>query len=205
METELPKLQIIVDRFTNRSVAERCLKLVGSAPVSWIRLRDHEAETSDFQRAGRRLVAAVRETSPETLISISGAVLLASELNLGLHVGWRDPAVEKLREIGGADMVIGRSVHSDLEVTEIGSGVDYLLVSPIFDSISKPDLKGKGLTFLRSCVDRTNKPVYALGGISTANLRACLDSGAAGVAVLGGIMDAEDPSSAARAYLEALA
>lgn len=97
-------------------------------------------------------------------------------------------------------LLVGRSCHSADEVAAAAAqGCDYVTVSPVFGTPSKPGygppLGVDGLAAL--C--RTGPPVYALGGLRPEDVRACLGAGARGVAVMGAVM--RDPRLVA-GYLE---
>ncbi|GIF46122.1 thiamine-phosphate pyrophosphorylase [Asanoa ferruginea] len=98
--------------------------------------------------------------------------------------------------------LVGRSCHDAAEVAAAAAeGCDYVTVSPVYLSASKPGygppLGPPGLAALT----RNAPPVYALGGVSPAEAAACRAAGAYGVAVMGAVM--RDPDSVAD-YLRAL-
>ena len=98
--------------------------------------------------------------------------------------------------------LVGRSCHSRAEVDwAVAERCDYVLVSPIYPTASKPGygpaLGPSGLTALV----RAGQPAYALGGVSPETVADCRAAGAYGVAVMGPIM--RDPSLIA-AYLKEL-
>ncbi|HET6214906.1 MAG TPA: thiamine phosphate synthase [Micromonosporaceae bacterium] len=85
--------------------------------------------------------------------------------------------------------MVGRSCHTEYDLGRL-STEDYVTVSPVFATASKPGygppLRADGLA--RLC--RT-PGVFALGGVtSPAQAQACL---AAGVAVMGAVMRVGDP------------
>jgi thiamine-phosphate diphosphorylase len=98
--------------------------------------------------------------------------------------------------------LVGRSCHDAEEVAAAAAeGSDYVTVSPVFPSPSKPGygppLGPAGLATLV----KDAPPVYALGGVRPADVPACRAAGAYGVAVMGAVM--RDPHSVAD-YLRAL-
>jgi thiamine-phosphate pyrophosphorylase len=105
----------------------------------------------------------------------------------------------------GDDALIGLSVHSAAEAATADPAADYVTLSPIFASISKPgygpaiDRQG-----LADAVATSRVPVVALGGITADNLGACLAAGAAAAAVMGAVMAAPDPEAATAALVRAL-
>ena len=97
------------------------------------------------------------------------------------------------RRLGG-NALIGQSAHNAAEIEQAAAmGADYVTLSPIFATISKP---GYGPALGYAMLRRTwPVPVLALGGIDASNAAQCLAAGAAGVAVMGGAMRAPDPQA----------
>src|SRR5439155_11454568 len=98
---------------------------------------------------------------------------------------------------------VGRSCHTAAEVA--ASTVDYVTVSPVFASESKPGYgPALGLDGLAELVAASPVKTVALGGITcAAQAAACRAAGATGVAVLGAVMRAADPAAMVRELLTA--
>jgi thiamine-phosphate pyrophosphorylase len=85
--------------------------------------------------------------------------------------------------------LVGRSCHDAGEVAAAAAeGCDYVTVSPVYPSASKPGygppLGPAGLAAL--C--RPGLPTYALGGVTPEVVPDCLAAGAFGVAVMGPVL-----------------
>jgi len=115
-----------------------------------------------------------------------------------------DPVAARARLPRG---LIGASAHGAAEAASlIAAGADYVTVSPVFLTDSKPGYgPALGLAGLADVVAAAGAPVVALAGINPANAVACLKSGAAGIAVMGEVMRAADPEATVRALVEAIA
>jgi thiamine monophosphate synthase len=105
--------------------------------------------------------------------------------------------------VAGPDPLGGDAVH--LSATDPPAGdraaalvaEDYLTVSPVFPSASKPGYGPPlGLAGLAGLVRlAAGRPVLALGGVETPErAAACRAAGAAGVAVMGAAMRSSDPA-----------
>jgi thiamine-phosphate diphosphorylase len=119
----------------------------------------------------------------------------------GAHVGKAGIPVADARRLLGEGRCLGYSAHGIGEArVALAAGADYVTLSPIFPSRSKPDLVARGVEFLREALrtlpaDR----VIALGGIETAGRVAeVAATGVAGAAVMGRVMRAEDPGVVCR-------
>lgn len=106
----------------------------------------------------------------------------------------------------GSGFTLSTSFHSLAEVAQHRRRYDYVFLSPIFDSLSKP---GYGAAFdpgalpgalARWAARPSYRPqVLALGGIAAANLGAVREMGFAGAAALGAVWQSPDPVAAFQA------
>jgi thiamine-phosphate diphosphorylase len=131
-------------------------------------------------------------------------IALAAEAD-GAHIGQADIPAAAARQLLGPDRILGLSVATVGEALEHSSLVDYLSVSPVFATPTKPDAgPGVGLAGLRAIVTAgAPVPAIGIGGINLANAAACIATGAAGVAVVSAVVSAPDVEAAARALLAA--
>jgi thiamine-phosphate pyrophosphorylase len=102
--------------------------------------------------------------------------------------------------------LIGVSAHSPEEAAaQLRAGADYVTLSPIFLTASKPGYgPAVGLDALAAAARLSSGPVIALGGIDADNVAACLAAGASGIAVMGDIMRSADPETTVRRLLTAI-
>ncbi len=102
---------------------------------------------------------------------------LAAEYGIGgVHLNNRNPLPP-----AGWQGIVSRSCHSLQEVAD-SSGLDYVTLSPIYDSISKPGYRSRfGIDSLM-CAHLEG--VYALGGVTFARLDEVKNTGFSGAAML---------------------
>ncbi len=136
--------------------------------------------------AGELLVRAQRlrgRFHGKLLINDRMDVCLAAGAD-GVHLPSRRIAPLVLKERFGSHLIVGVSCHSLDEVLRAeAEGADYVYLSPIFESASKPGYgPALGVAALAAVVERVRIPVLALGGVSRANEALCLEAGAAGIA-----------------------
>ena len=119
----------------------------------------------------------------------------------GVHVGQDDLACAAVRLRVGAQRLIGVSVGSVAEAVQAArAGADYLGVSPVFATPTKPNAPAAtGLEGLRAIHAAVSLPLVAIGGIHAGNAAAVREAGADGIAVVSAIMAAPDPRAAAQA------
>jgi len=112
------------------------------------------------------------------------------------------PARDRLAE----GSLIGVSTHSLEEAHDAAvAGADYITLSPVFLTDSKPGYgPALGLNLLGRVSEELSLPVIALAGITPKIAVSCLDTGAAGIAVMGTVMRSEVPGEVVSDYLRFL-
>jgi thiamine-phosphate pyrophosphorylase len=135
--------------------------------------------------------ASLADALRDLLDPVGGLLILAGRPDLagkslvdGSHLAAGDP-VPAVRP-----PILGRSCHDAAELARAtGDGCDYVTLSPVFPSPSKPGygppLGPAGLAALRSS---SGPLVYALGGVTPDRVAACRSAGAYGVAAMGSAM-----------------
>jgi thiamine-phosphate pyrophosphorylase len=98
----------------------------------------------------------------------------------GVHLGQEDLPFETARDLLGPDKIIGITVSSLEEaLTAARQGADYLGVSPIFFTQTKPDAgPPTGLPLLREIRNAVTLPLAAIGGITLTNAAEVIAAGA---------------------------
>jgi thiamine-phosphate diphosphorylase len=164
-------------------------------PLPWVVARAVEAgartvvlREKDLPRADR---LALAEELRALLDPVGGRLIVAGPDPLGgdaVHLAADDPVPPGVP-------LVGRSCHYAEDLARL-STVDYVTVSPVYPSPSKPGYGPPlGASGLGALTRLATKPVYALGGITTRKqVAACLRAGATGVALMGVVMRAGDPA-----------
>jgi thiamine-phosphate pyrophosphorylase len=203
MNLPSPLLLVISDRGQARRPLIEIAEAAFRGGCRWFSLREKDlpaAERCDLLRAlvllGHRFGATITAHDDIASVVTAGAD--------GVHLpGGGDPAATRRQLPTG---LIGVSAHAPEEAAaQLEAGADYVTLSPIFLSASKPGYgPAVGLDALAAAARLSPGPVIALGGIGPDNAAACLAAGARGIAVMGGIMRAADPEEAVRHLLAAL-
>ena len=106
----------------------------------------------------------------------------------GVHLGAEDPPVSEARTILGENRIIGVTVHSEEEFGAAMEGdADYISIGAVFPSPTKPGVGAVGLRNLKTYVERSSKPVVAIGGIGVDNVVEVLSTGVCGIAVISAV------------------
>jgi thiamine-phosphate pyrophosphorylase len=116
-----------------------------------------------------------------------------------VHVGQDDLPIAEVREIAGANCVVGKSTHSvDQAIRAFDEGADYIGFGPIFATPTKPDYPPIGLELIRKVHDAVRIPIFCIGGIKLENLPEVIEAGARRVVIVSGLLQARDRAEYAR-------
>lgn len=155
-----------------------------------VQLREKGERFSDLERLHRRIAPALAQAQVPLIMNdrLDWALHLNAD---GVHVGQRDTPVATLRAqataAGRPDLIIGVSVTTVPEAqAALAAGADYLSVSPVFGTPTKPDAPPPagldGVRAIRAACPDT--PLCAIGGIRPHTLPAVIAAGVDGVAFI---------------------
>ena len=200
MRLPVPPLLVISDRRQARRPLEELAEAVFAGGCHWFSLREKDLPPAERRALLGALVALGHRWGATVTVhdDIDAAAMADAD---GVHLpSGGSPEAARLRLPGA---LIGASAHSAEEAsTLLSAGADYVTVSPVFVTASKPGYgPALGLDGLARIVARATGPVIALGGVTAANAAPCLAAGAHGIAVMGEVMRAADPRAAVEAIL----
>jgi thiamine-phosphate pyrophosphorylase len=192
-------LLVITDRHQARHPIETIAVAVGRG--GWLLLRDKDMEPQVRRDLAGRVAEIARRNG--THLSVSRDVELAAACGASVHIQ-SAAGVSAARQCLGPDALIGVSAHRLGDVAAAAeAGADYVTLSPIFLTASKPGYgPALGTAAIRPAA-RLGISILALGGVTADLIVPCLDAGAAGVAVMGEVMRSDDPGGAIEALLAA--
>jgi len=204
MQLPRPPLLVISDRFQAQRPLIEIAEAAFRGGCRWFSLREKDLPEAERRELLRALVALGRRFDAIVMAHDDIASVVATGAG-GVHLpGGGDPAAARRRLAGG---LIGVSAHSPDECArQLAAGADYVTLSPVFTSASKPEYgPAIGLDALAAAARLATGPVIALSGIDAGNAAACVAAGASGVAVMGEIMRAAAPEDVVRRLLAAIA
>jgi thiamine-phosphate pyrophosphorylase len=200
--TPLPSpLLVITDRHQARHSVESIAEAAGQAGGRWIMLRDKDLEPEQLRSLAARLAEIARRHGAR--LSVSRDVGLAAEHGASVHLQ-SAAAVGPARQRLAPGALIGVSAHGfDDVAAAVAAGADYVTLSPIFLTASKPGYgPAQGVAAIGPAAS-LGISVIALGGVTADLIRPCFDAGAAGVAVMGEVMRSDNPGRTVRGLLDA--
>jgi thiamine-phosphate pyrophosphorylase len=194
-------LLVITDRRQARHSIEVVADAVGQGGGRWLLLRDKDLEPAARRSLAARLADIARRRGMH--LSVSRDIDLAAECGASAHLQ-SAATVSAARQRLGPGAFIGVSAHGlDDVAAAAAAGADYVTLSPIFLTSSKP---GYGPALGIAAIGLAAKlgiSVVALGGVTAGVVGPCLEAGACGVAVMGEIMRSDNPGRTVGALLSA--
>jgi thiamine-phosphate pyrophosphorylase len=197
-----PPLLLISDRTQARRSLAELAEAAFAGGCRWFSLREKDLPPGERRRLLAALVELGHRRGAVVTVHEDVAAVKATGAD-GVHLpGGVDPAMARARL---PDVLIGASAHSPDEAAALlQAGADYVTLSPVFASLSKPGYgPALGLAGLAEAAARARGAVIALGGVTPENAASCLAAGARGIAVMGGVMRAADVSSVVARLLRA--
>jgi thiamine-phosphate pyrophosphorylase len=197
-------LLVVTDRHQAILPLEFLTEKALAAGARWIWLRDRDLDLAKRRSLALALRAQTRDAS--AYLSIGADAELAAEVSAdGVHLPAKADIAAARKRLGEGAL-IGVSAHRIADAEAAASaGADYVTLSPIFASASKP---GYGPTLGARAIReaaRAGIPIIALGGITAASAGECFAAGAAGVAAMGEIMRAGGTAAVVTEILAAVA
>ena len=171
-----------------------------SGGVTLVQLREKEASTQEFYQEGLKIKDYLEAAHIPLIINDRIDIALALDAD-GVHLGQEDMPVDVARKIIGPDKIIGASAFTTEEAVAAESmGADYLGLSPIFVTKTKPELVEEiGIKKISSFKRAVKIPVVGIGSMNQSNAYEAVRAGLDGVAVVSAICSQEDPRAAAEA------
>ncbi len=151
--------------------------------IRLVQLRAKGLDAADYRSLAERVIAQCR---------LSGAkVLLNADAGLAVQLGADGIQLssQRLQQAGARDLpaglLLGASCHTAEELVHAHAiGADFALLSPVKPTTSHPDAPALGWEAFEQQVAVCAMPVYALGGMTPADLDDAIAHGAQGIAAI---------------------
>lgn len=204
MKLPYPPLLVITDHRAGRASVTEIAEACFASGCRWLSLREKDLPHDERVALLRRLVTLGKVCGARVTVHEDIAAARAAGA-AGVHLpAGGSPAAA--RAILGGGTLIGLSAHGDPDIVYAErEGADYVTLSPVFASASKPGYGPPlGLEKFAHLAAKSLIPVLALGGVAAGNAAACLGASAAGIAVVSAVMAAADPRAATLALVASL-
>jgi thiamine-phosphate pyrophosphorylase len=192
-------LYLVTDRKLSlgRSLLEM-IKPAVDGGVTVVQLREKEVDSREFYREALGIKEFLDSRGIPLIINDRVDIALAIDA-AGVHLGQEDLPVGVARKILGPGKVIGASVFTtDDAIRAEAAGADYLGLSPIFVTSTKPELTTQiGVEGIGPIRRATRLPLIGIGSMNEANAFSVIRAGLDGVAVVSAICCNPDACAAA--------
>lgn len=190
-----------------RTVLEtiQCMFADENWPRVAVLLRDKQSSLGEVEKLLQQLIPIVSKANAHLLIHSYPQLALDYGL-LGVHCAAAVP-LASIRATLAPQFLLGVSRHGDDPLDEQDIGLShYASISPIFSPTSKPLDTRTTLNFdgLQTCLQRSVRPLVALGGIQPHHVTSLFAQGVAAIAISGAILQAELPHQMLKSFWEAL-
>lgn len=165
------------------------------AGCAWIQLRCKDIPEKDYCTLAVRSKLLCERYKATFIVNDSVAVAQYAGAD-GVHLGLEDESIRVARKVLGPQKIIGGTANTLVHLhRRVAEGCNYIGLGPFRFTITKqrlsPILGLEGYQSLLAAMD-CPLPVYAIGGITAADVPALLQAGVHGVAVSGVITAAVD-------------
>ena len=161
--------------------------------VTMVQLREKTLDSRRFYEEALILKKYLSEKNIPLIINDRLDIALAVNAD-GLHIGQSDLPYNVVRNILGPDKIIGLSVENVEDAIEANKlDVDYIGLSPVFDTNSKSDIsKPLLLEGVKKIANISKHPMVGIGGININNAAKVINAGAQGISVISAIVSQAD-------------
>lgn len=193
-------LYLVTDR---KLCGDRQLEdIVGQAlkgGAACVQLREKDVSTLFFIEEAQKIKTLTARFRVPLIINDRLDVALAAGAD-GIHIGQEDMPYATARKLMGPKAIVGLSVETWDDVVKAQElDVNYLGVSPVFETPTKTDTKGSwGLEGLARIKSYSRHSLVAIGGLNASNAEDAVMAGADCIAVVSAICAALDPLRASR-------
>lgn len=194
-------LYLVTDRALSRGRSNlQIVRAAVAGGVTLVQLREKQASTREFYEEGLAVKDFLESRGIPLIINDRVDLVLALDAQ-GVHLGPDDLPIGVARSILGPGRIIGASILTPQEARRAEElGADYLGLSPVFLTGTKPELRAQiGLEGIAAIRREVSIPLVGIGSMNTETAYGAVRAGLDGVAVVSAICSQEDPESAARA------
>lgn len=197
-------MYLVTDRgLCGKRSVEEVVLLAVKGGASYVQLREKDLTTRSFIEQARKIKEILTPMNVPLIINDRVDVALAVSAD-GIHIGQGDMPYDTARKLLGSNILIGLSVETWEDVEKAQElDVDYLGVSPVFETPTKTDTKDAwGLDGLARIKAFSRHPLVAIGGMHRGNAASAVKAGADCIAVVSAVCSAPDPMNVSRELSE---
>ena len=179
-----------------------------SGGATLLQLRAKRAPSGWLLDIATTIVALAHRANATVIVNDRSDIARLSGAD-GVHVGQEDLAPAAVRQIVGAEAIVGLSTHTAEQLeAAVHEPVNYVAIGPVFGTDTKLTGYGSlGLEAVRCAAARAGEwglPLVAIGGVTLETAPEVIRAGASTVAIISDLVATGDPAARVRAYLASL-
>jgi len=160
--------------------------------IKVLQYRDKNISDQEFLARAKKIQKICRQNKVDFIINDRYYLIKKIQAD-GVHVGLKDKKIKTIRKFIGANKILGQSIKTIKQALYAQKqGVDYISVSPVFDTVNKKEEKGVGLKRLKEVRKAVKIPICAIGSITEKNLPQVIKAGADCAAFIGELINAKN-------------
>jgi thiamine-phosphate pyrophosphorylase len=210
-ESRFPILNAIVDVEAAERAGWTPIELTRAflaGGARFLQLRAKHLTGADFLEIGKAIVDLARPFGAMVIVNDRADIARLSGAD-GVHLGQEDLSPRAVRQVVGADAVIGLSTHTVEQLERaLDEQVSYIAIGPVFGTVTKhTGYDAIGLERVADAARRTTArslPLVAIGGITLQRAASVVAAGATSVAVIADLLATADPEGQTRNFLRVL-
>ncbi len=198
------RLYLVLDAAPERHALPQLLRAAVAGGVDIVQLREKHLPDEELTDVARTLQGLCGELG--ALFIVNDRPSVAGEAGAdGVHVGQEDMDPAAVRELLGAEPLIGLSTHAPEEIDAVEETiVDYIGVGPVHPTPTKPGRPAVGEQLVSYAAAHASVPFFAIGGDPRRQHRGgALGGGTAGLRAAGDRGGRGSPARRERARLAA--
>lgn len=183
---QLPSRYMISGNFNDQHDALQRIKAALHDGIKLVQLRAKALEKTEFIALAKAALPLCHGHGAKLLLNAKADWLAEVPQADGLQLA--STAIMALTERPIAtDKLLAVSTHNEVEIAKaLELGADFILLSPVKETSSHPGEPGLGWQTFSQLVANITVPVYALGGMSEADMSDAKMHGAQGIAAISG-------------------
>ena len=194
MSLPVPIIYPITSGKANPHEILRLVRAAVDADVPLVQIREKSLHARVLYDLVARAAKITRGSKTRLLVNDRSDIARAASAD-GVHLTTQSLPAEVVRNIFGAEFLIGVSTHSlDEARAARAGGADFVVFGPVFETESKRAYgEPQGLDKLAEVTRALGEfPVVAIGGITLDNVDECFQAGARGIAAIRLLNDTEN-------------
>ena len=194
MSLPVPIIYPITSGKANPHEILRLVRAAVDADVPLVQIREKSLHARVLYDLVARAAKITRGSKTRLLVNDRSDIARAASAD-GVHLTTQSLPAEVVRNIFGAEFLIGVSTHSldEARAARLG-GADFVVFGPVFETESKRAYgEPQGLDKLAEVARELGEfPVVAIGGVTFDNVDECFQAGARGIAAIRLLNDKEN-------------